>query len=87
MKIIVPVSRLWFSLRPRENGLILAKELFAVLDEADEDHHGRTDQADEKHGFQNMHAQFCEEHMQIVARFRGVRWRIRGRRRQSWGRS
>lgn len=69
MEINVSLCSLWFCLRSRENGLILAKELFAVLDKADEDHHGRTDQADEKHCVQNMHAQFREEHMQIVARF------------------
>ncbi len=49
--------------------LILAEELFAVLNETDEHNHGGASQASEKHHFQYAHCETSQNHNQIVASF------------------
>lgn len=39
-----------------------AEKLFAVFDKADDDHDGRTDEADEEHRFEDVHTEHGELH-------------------------
>jgi hypothetical protein len=55
-------------------GLVFAEELFGVLNEADEDDNGGSDQAHKEHGFEEFHTQDRDgEHASILARFRWAR--------------
>lgn len=69
-------------------GLVFADQFLGILNEADEDNDGGSDQAQEKHRFEEFHDESRDgEHASILAPMAGPRYKdgIRGRLRVRFG--